>query len=709
MTGKQCIFSSQVQDTFSANAQCKDSSSLEYKRAFVIMPKRPNFEAFYQWSLKPFLDQDCKIKSVQIADEVRDIGYIICEKICRKIQESDFVLADISLPNANVFYEIGLAFGLKRPIVLMENKFDFNHKIDSNQKEQNKSILDSPSSKGTFSYFSTNKILSYEGVMPLDFKKSIERLKACITEFSDDFKKKDFKFKIRILSFSDDERNVELDKKNETEDLMFGFKKLVCGAIAKAMSEIKNEINRKKDLKSPEMKPWEQFIINMKNHEWEGFTEAESIIEENSTGLSTKIIAEKIEESFCTLIDITDNDPAAYFWLGYCHARGLNAIPVNQISENECNRSKSKLAFDIRALWYAEYDHSNLINFKNQIREIIEHLMERDLSDLHRRTFWERFPAETSLKVFVGAIPWPMQRREVVGDWDVRVVSDLFSYLPSVREATTMRLVAPLYSPEESYEKQENKPSDENFLDDFCKELENHLSNSSAIVIASPDVNPLTEYLLHKIYKLDNLCKPLTECPRASFKGYIAVKRLHADNIKDQSYTKVFPRLFYKCELLKEGEDAERGFKEHFKLADQKPIYEKYFNQDEISENGFDLLGHLLISKYPPNKESKNYVVILNGVSGPATSALAEILTGGGLHADESKRLKSEEMLKKINHTLAGDNVVGVEAIVKVHIDTPQLAEMTFADTRIIESWDFLKDYGPEEIKDLGQREEASH
>jgi len=705
MTGKQCIFSSQIQDS-------------EKDNAFAIMPMRPNFEAFYQWSLKPFLLEGCKIKNIQIADEVRDIGYIICEKICRKIQESDLVLVEISLPNPNVFYEFGLACGINRPVVLMKNK------NDSYNTNNIKSTLSLPSCKGAFSFFNSSKIFYYEGVKPLSFSNGEEYFKDYITYFPRPPSNKKLNFKIQILSFRDENK---MNKEEDNLDLNIEFKKLIIGAVAKAMAEIMNEILKKDELAgkknhveegnaASELKPWEQFIKTM-GSDWEEFTKAESIIDD--TEVTTDKIIGKLEESFCTLIDITNNDPVAYFWLGYCHARGLNAIPINQIGRNKLDENrKNKLAFDIRALWYAECDRSDLINFKNQIREILEHLMERDLSDLHRRTFWERFPAETPLKVFVGAVHSPTHTREVVGDWDVRVVSDLFSYLPTVREATTIKLVAPLYSPEESYEKQKNKPKDDEFIKDFCGELDNHLENSNAIVIASPDVNALTEYLLYKIYNLEPSCKPLTKCPDAEFDGYIAVKRYEADNSngKEKDYAKVFPRLFYKSESLRKGQKADRGFKPHSRTTGLKPIYEKYFRQGLISKNGFDLLGHLLIAKYPPNSGSKNWVVILNGVSGPATSALAEILTGGGLHASEPKRLKSEEMLKEINFALESTTGIGVEAIIKVHIGTPQPtigtpqpARMTFADTREIESWDFLKGYGPKEIKPKTLKEEAIH
>ena len=131
MTGKQCIFSSQIQSNFKTrinngnqgglngthNKTEENNDNLEVSNVdvssendnmrtpaqqglinpsiFVVTPFRSNLKAFYNWSLKPYLiwDYDIYEENIQCADDVREVGYVVCEKICRKIQESDLVLA----------------------------------------------------------------------------------------------------------------------------------------------------------------------------------------------------------------------------------------------------------------------------------------------------------------------------------------------------------------------------------------------------------------------------------------------------------------------------------------------------------------------------------------------------------------------------------------------------------------------------------------
>lgn len=76
-------------------------------------------------------------------------------------------------------------------------------------------------------------------------------------------------------------------------------------------------------------------------------------------------------------------------------------------------------------------------------------------SHVEKRAFWDRFPAEQRLKIFTGAIHVKALKREMIGDWDLRTVSELLSYLPSVREATAIELVTPIDSPERAYKRLE--------------------------------------------------------------------------------------------------------------------------------------------------------------------------------------------------------------------------------------------------------------
>ncbi len=706
MTGKQCIFLSQVAEAATYPL------TLDTLTAFVVMPFGPNLETFYRWSLKPFLTEGYGIpeKNIRRADEVRDIGYIICEKICHRIQDSDFVLADVSLNNENVFYEVGLAYGLERPIVLLRNMNDHDATLEKAMVRQS---LDLDSDAG-------QKVLRYPGVGVLDRDKQEYHLHNFVRQPPRP-QPTSKKLKISVLTIAG-QNEPGVDRAGG--DIHLGLEEVLNGAIGVAMSEIRRENEGREQ-------PWAKVIAKIPETDWKSFKSPERVEVDGKTGFHQ--IAEKVESSFCTIIDVTSNDPVAYFWLGYCHARGLNAIPVfRSMTGASPSAQGAALAFDIRALWYAEFEQKQPYKFKEKMREILEHLLERDLPNRQKRAFWDRFPAERKLRVVTGTIHNEFLNREMVGDWDVRAVSELLSCLPSVREAMAIELALPLYSPEEAYKRSagdgrsQHGTEEENrreFIRHFRTGIENQLRDCNAIVVASPDVNPITEFLLHKIYQVRVPTEPFEECGQPDFDGKVVVKRLPKDAEKNHERAeskiggeatnppKPFPRLFYR-EKTVESNRPDRGFRVHAKiqdLIDQECLFEPYLSQDEC-HNPFAVLGHLVVARYPiEGDRGSNLVVLLNGVSGPATFGLAQLLTGGGLRGTGDMNSQSELMLQKINEKLDMAGSIGVEAIVKVQI-TPAagtkvpegeppnstILDPTYMDSRRVDSWKFV--VGPEPI-----------
>ena len=740
MTGKQCIFSSHVTESAPSELTGDNLS------VFVVMPFPPNLETFYQWSLKPFLTQGYGLleSSIQRADEVRDIGYIICEKICRKIQESDLVLADISLANANVFYEIGLAYGLERPVVLMQNGNSNEGLLNDNRYKQS---LGLPPVKGQRDQY----VLNYPGVGALLPENENHKLEKYILRTEDRRISPSLvsrTHRISVLKVAPREevqrqgamQDAELAHPeivpihNKRHDIALSFDDALVGAIGVAMAEIRRAIDgkkkaiEKKELET-ELLPWEELVLNIPddddNPEWSTFAFPQFIALDGRNSFES--IAQQIESSFCTIIDITNSDPLEYFWLGYCHARGLNAVPIfrtwlarsGEVATQEAHKEPN-LAFDIRALWYAQYYENEPSSLKKQMREILEHLFERDLPDQQKRAFWDRFPPERKLKVFTGAIHNRELNREMVGDWDVRTVSELFSYLPSLREAMAIELVTPLYSPEEAFTRslqsakreateQGKSFSEKDLLDykaqwlhDFRVGIETHLKEASAIVVASPDVNPVTEYLLHKIYHVRTPASAFEECDKPNGTGFVVVKRskpapaktASADDAQPKECEQpiqqvMFPRLFY---TKKEGDTEERGFGMLMRdtLSEPDELFQQYYSQDECPADGFHLLGHLVVARYPLHSDT--LVVLLNGVSGPATFALAQILTGGGIGTTRALHTKSEEMLREINRLLDDPKCHGVEVIIDIIItppDSSDAVDRTYVDSRKVTDWGF--------------------
>jgi len=722
ITGKQCIFSSLINEN-------RASRPLEDKNLtiFVIMPLKANFETFYQWSLKPYLQYlGINENNIRKADDIIDMGYIVCEKICKKIQESDLIIADISVDNTNVFYELGLAYGLERPILLLQKENPVNNLLNDSR------ILNSLSCHYPPRMITRQKILKYQGLENL-----IEGMKKPISDYIIDppLDRNPHKLSanlalhISLLDFSSTLHvpQSSCDPITCYDDIHLAFPQIMIGAINAAMNQIRVDIledKRYSDSESKKLYRREWMEIEKNFNFSTNFKEVNTINIDGSQSFAS--ISQQIESSFCTVLDVTPTNPdsiLAYFWLGYCHSRGLNVIPVFKLKNRKDLREiGNRLAFDVRSLWFADYFEDEPYTFKKRIQEILEHLFLRDLPDWEKRKFWKRLPPENKLKVFTGAIHIDYLKREVVGDWDVRTVSELFSYLPFIRETATPSLITPFYSPEQAYKRfSEAEPTltKEDFIKKFNNGISDQLKDSNAIIIASPDVNPVCEFVLNKIFQVSSSDQeykpviPFSECKQPDFNGYILMKKRNQDDFSKRedaelkAYEK-FQRLFYEEEEIQKSDDSSqgqtRGFIKHQGTTLGKEYLEEYYSQDDKTpDNGeFKLVGHLLVAKYPTDDNGK-FVIILNGVSGPATFALAQILTGGGIGSSNIDfNSASERMLYEINWRLdERPDAIGVQGLVEITVGFDQqnqnIDSITNVDIRTVKSWAWYPNH-PESI-----------
>lgn len=84
-------------------------------RLFAVMPFASEFEDLYIYGIRDVAERLGLF--VERADEVEHSGNIV-ELVQEKIRTSDAVVADTSVMNPNVFYEIGYAHGVTTPTVL---------------------------------------------------------------------------------------------------------------------------------------------------------------------------------------------------------------------------------------------------------------------------------------------------------------------------------------------------------------------------------------------------------------------------------------------------------------------------------------------------------------------------------------------------------------------------------------------------------------
>ena len=99
------------------------------KKAFVLMPFAPQYDSYYLRIFKPALE--AALYEVSRGDDLFTPGFIIAD-VQKSILEAHLILCDMSERNPNVFYELGLAHAIGRPVILIVHKkedipFDLRH------------------------------------------------------------------------------------------------------------------------------------------------------------------------------------------------------------------------------------------------------------------------------------------------------------------------------------------------------------------------------------------------------------------------------------------------------------------------------------------------------------------------------------------------------------------------------------------------------
>lgn len=89
--------------------------------AFVLMPFEPEFDDIYENLIKPALEDTGY--DVQRADSTFDQQNIL-RNIVHNIDRASLIVAELTSSNPNVFYELGIAHGLLKPVVLLSQNLD---------------------------------------------------------------------------------------------------------------------------------------------------------------------------------------------------------------------------------------------------------------------------------------------------------------------------------------------------------------------------------------------------------------------------------------------------------------------------------------------------------------------------------------------------------------------------------------------------------
>ena len=108
---------------FKINSKCPHKIDSKKYLFFVGMPFAPEYNDSFQYGIKKVFE-DHGINSTERifkADEKFSTSDIFC-KICRAIQESQYIIINISGQNPNVMLELGLAYGLNKRVFLIKDQ-----------------------------------------------------------------------------------------------------------------------------------------------------------------------------------------------------------------------------------------------------------------------------------------------------------------------------------------------------------------------------------------------------------------------------------------------------------------------------------------------------------------------------------------------------------------------------------------------------------
>lgn len=712
MTGKGCVYTDHIDQVLKLRRKHEACSG------FMIMPFRPELGVFFKNCLLPFFnstygrDNDLNVGpqfvprtfTLERADDVSRPGIIICEGICKRIQEADFVVAEVSVPNDNVFYELGLAYGIGHKILLLhQREAEFGLKWTKYLRPE-----DIEHTEYTAKQYDSLQVITGE-----QFKASQYIWKRPTTQNEGNVNPEVLFFEM----MGDGKKEPDpLPTGMHDDDITLSFRTHVMSDIGLALSHIASDLDQQQE-RGESIIPAEYLDGIIKAH-----LDKASIIEPTDPFNETRT---RIDKCYCLIVRTGfDCHPMSYFWLGYGHARGKNVIPVTQLIREEeqggtdigsdkqdrthndhvskgdyrTDGAKGKimdLAFDIRAQRHMTFDPQQPELLEHQLEQTLKEMIHTDFSEWSRKRFWvSLLGSRGEVSIITGGLHSKDHNREMIGDWDLRAASELTSYFS--RHQYRPKIETPIYQPE--FAKQfDRSMSSKKYIEQVTKEI--RIADKTCIVIASPDVNPLTEILLGRLF---GVADDILFTDKLKVEDYPEAKIVYKERKKPQSdkrdnskskpriKTKA-PRAFYQ-EVVGNLDIEKRGFRSRaFAGNEYKSL--PYYGQNEYEKSekeSFNIYSQLVIARNPFSSPDSppRYVIILNGVSGPATFALTHVLTGGGNEEFESYRqlsfdpaAASESILNKFLSCISKPNFNGIESVIEVQVGEQPSTEYPGEDT----------------------------
>lgn len=673
MTGKACVYAEVVNRNIAMRAGVS---------GFMIMPFRQNLEVFFKNCLTPFLQANYETP-LETADQIRRPGVIICEGICKRIQEANFVVADVSLPNPNSFYELGLAFGLRHKIlVIYHRKSEFGKKICGELKDMG--------CKNPYVYHDLDPIEPREFSLTSSLWQDLERdhpeveSRPVILFYErelEGFETGPVSSQPAQNGSDDDGQPAETDG-----DIDLDFSTHVRSAVGLAVGQIHRDLKIHRE--SLILEDYLDLIGGLKD----------AVVVGHEQGLDQ--VRRRIDASYCLIVRTggAECHPMAYFWLGYSHARGKNVIPITIIDKPK--DPVNDLAFDIRAQRHMTFVKERPDLLKEEIFQSFRLMIGSDFTEWSRKRFWTGILGSSGeMSIFTGALHNEAFDRETIGDWDLRAVSELTSYFG--QRHYRFKIETPIYPPDRALQ-----PSDQSSpapMAERVRTLARLMRNKNCVLVASPDVNPLTEIVLGTIHNVP---------PSDWFSGTQALAYRNAivafkERDEPTLAAEGQQRAFYQEREVPPGQKRGRGFASQ-RIQDGE-VRTEFASQSQV-ERDFQVYAHLAVVPNPflDRDVGQRYIIILNGISGPATFALTHALTGGvgqefvSYPEDFVPAVESERILSYIVDAMRQSPKSAIESLIIVSVGAApgERRQASTFDWRRIKSWELdERAFQPDVIK----------
>jgi len=602
MTNQECICEADIRHYREGKTKGNDTKL----RLFVVSPFTYPYEDIFHDAIMQLQGENGEGHyEVRRADKAVQLGFVMCQKICREIQEADYVLADVTEDNPNVYYELGLAFGFCKKVVFLHGE----------------SIR--PNASAVWIRFLEErgvKMLTYADLRPL-----YQKVNSPLREPGG------------LEAYALDSARYVSALRGQNPYMCAlppATKKQALFCLSSPLPDRRLWLDATEEVLQE--KGWQLHSLEI------------------DEGIQVTGLLNTLKPCKVCLVDVSRYDgfpnPHAYWVLGVAHALGRDAIPVT-------NRTKTSGhdPFDVRGLWQVYFE--NLRGYKKSLESILEfvdRLYDAEIKEYPSKDVWNTILTDhPELEVFTfgrgsPADPTRDGGRTNVDKWDYQAVAKLSFFLAQNYRQASVAISPPADKPPGAT-KNTRKTRIEEVKAAF-------VAGKSYIVVGSPDVSDYAEVVLATAYGV--MPYAAIACSRVSCLG----SECHNACIGRSGY--IFYKLMFFTESKDKKKEHPRATSFCYREANDKNEQCVLWYGKRYSCTSAVTYGVISILKNPFRNQDlgASTVVVLSGFTGVATYALAVLLSGN----QEEYEGEGEQKIAPINRLQSLLAIYHEEASVQV-------------------------------------------